>query len=87
MAIQLLDECHYRNEIFTRRLVRKELRNWRDQSCVSIATGSKHTDFIAHTSCQDMLSQQWNGDLKIPHHSWQGIVREAQLLVLSTSNQ
>ena len=81
MAVYLLGECHYRNEIFTRRLIKKKLLNWGDQSCFKIAVGSKHSDFIAHTSCQEILSQKWNGDLKIPEH-FAGIVRVAQLLII-----
>ena len=76
MAIQLLNECHYRNEVFTQQLITKVLHNWGDQTCFSIAVASKHSDFIAHTSSQDILSSQWNGDLNISGKTaW--IVRDA----------
>lgn len=75
MAVQLLSECHNRNEIFTQRLLTKKLIDWGNQTCFSIAVKSKHCDFIAHTSCQDILSCRWNGDLKVPENfAW--IVRD-----------
>lgn len=75
MAVQLLSECHNRNEIFTQHLLTKKLIDWGNQTCFSIAVKSKHSDFIAHTSCQDILSCRWNGDLKVPENfAW--IVRD-----------
>ena len=84
LALQLLNECHNRNEIFTKHLLTRNFYNWGDQTCFGIAGKSNHSEFIAHTSCQDILSCQWNGDLKISQSSaW--IVRDKWLFLCSIS--
>lgn len=85
LALQLLNECHSRNEILTQHLITKNLINWGEQTCCSIAVKSNHSDFITHASFEDILSRKWNGDLKIPGNV-AGIVRDVYLLLCWTKH-
>lgn len=78
LAFQLLNECHRRNEIFTKYLINRNLTNWGNLTCSSIAVISEHSDFITHTLFQDILSCKWSGKLNI-RGDLAGIVRHFYL--------
>ena len=42
------------------------LENWGQQTCLSIAVTSRHLEFVAHSSCQDLITRRWTGALHMP---------------------
>ena len=66
MAVQLLNECYIQDVKLTGRLVTYNLENWGNQTCLSLAVSSHHLDFVAHSSCQDLISRRWTGALHMP---------------------
>ena len=53
----------------------KKLNFWEDQTCFNIAVESEKPDFIAHSTCHNIVVQKWNCGLIIPQNfTW--MVRE-----------
>ncbi len=49
----------------TQQLLTYELLNWSDQTVLSLAVTASHRDFLAHTSCQILLTEMWMGALRM----------------------
>ena len=42
------------------------LENWGQQTCLSIAVTLRHLEFVAHSSCQNLITRRWTGALHMP---------------------
>ena len=69
MALGLLDQCFQTNEELTQQLLTYNLENWGGQSCLSLAVAIEHEEFLAHVSCQTLLTEIWTGAMKSAHRS------------------
>ena len=69
MALGLLDQCFQTNEELTQQLLTYNLENWGGQSCLSLAVTIEHEEFLAHVSCQTLLTEIWTGAMKSAHRS------------------
>ena len=61
ISTQLLNQCCLSNEVFSSKLLTYELNNWGDTTCLSLAVSSGHEAFVAHSCCQELLSDMWSG--------------------------
>lgn len=69
MALGLLDQCFQTNEELTQQLLTYNLESWGGQSCLSLAVAIEHEEFLAHVSCQTLLTEIWTGAMKSAHRS------------------
>ena len=65
MALELLEQCHKTDDDTTQQLLTYELRQWSDQTCLSLAIAASHRDFLANTCCQILLTEMWLGALRM----------------------
>lgn len=69
LALGLLDKCFQENEELTQMLLTYHLENWGGQTCLSLAVAIEHEEFLAHSSCQALLTDIWTGAMKNTHRS------------------
>lgn len=69
LALGLLDQCFRTNEVLTQQLLTYNLENWGGQTCLSLAVFINHEEFLAHVSCQTLLTEIWTGAMKTAHRS------------------
>ncbi|XP_064607878.1 transient receptor potential cation channel subfamily M member 3-like isoform X2 [Liolophura sinensis] len=63
LALELLEHCYKIDDDYTQQLLTYELKNFSDQTCLSLAVAAYHREFIAHTCCQILLTDMWMGGL------------------------
>ncbi|PAV79745.1 hypothetical protein WR25_06575 [Diploscapter pachys] len=68
LALELLQHCTEHNRDMTLRLLTYELTNWGNETCLSLAAINNNRKFLAHPSCQLLLSDLWLGGLSIRAH-------------------
>ena len=64
MAIKILSECYSTNEKQTEAMITRELTQFSGHTCLSLANCSGQTEFVAHSSVQQLLNDVWTGALK-----------------------
>jgi len=69
LSLDYLDQCHRTNEERTQQLLTYNLNNWCGQNCLSLAYSIKHEEFLAHVSCQTLLTEIWTGMTKTSQQS------------------
>ncbi|KAJ7363534.1 Transient receptor putative cation channel sub M member 7 [Desmophyllum pertusum] len=79
LALGLLDQCFQTNEELTQQLLTYHLENWGGKTCLSLAVAIEHEEFLAHCSCQTLLTDIWTGAMKTTHRS--SIMVETQVLL------
>nr|XP_047136370.1 transient receptor potential cation channel subfamily M member-like 2 [Hydra vulgaris] len=70
LAVGVLEECRKDNEEEAQTLLVKEIPEFGFLSCLDIAVSANNQDFIAHSSCQTLLSRLWMGALYINTSLW-----------------
>ncbi|XP_071952061.1 transient receptor potential cation channel subfamily M member 3-like [Antedon mediterranea] len=65
LAFDLLDQCYRQDDDFTMQLLTVQLKNWSNQTCLSIAAIGNHREFTAHICCQLLLNDLWLGGLQL----------------------
>ena len=70
LAVGVLDECRKENDDLAQNIVIKELANFGNLSNLDIAVTADHQEFVAHPSCQTLLSRFWMGSLYINTTFW-----------------
>lgn len=70
LAVDVLDECRREKDDLAQTLVVKELVNIGGLTTLDIAVSAKDLDFIAHPTCQTLLSRLWMGALYINTSFW-----------------
>ena len=65
MAVGVLDECRNEDDSTAQTLLVKELPDFAFLTSLDIAVSANNQDFIAHPSCQTLLSRLWMGALHI----------------------
>ncbi|XP_033642515.1 transient receptor potential cation channel subfamily M member 1-like [Asterias rubens] len=61
LAVELLSQCFQEDATYTCELLCAQLKNWSEQTCLSLAASYNHSRFIAHPSIQFLLNDQWYG--------------------------
>ena len=79
-AIGVLDECRKQNDELAQRLIVKALPDFGYLTSIDIAVSAEDQDFIAHPTCQALLSKLWMGALDLGTHTWQ--VRSSPMALL-----
>lgn len=69
LALGVLDQCFRTNEELTQQLLTYNLENWGGQTCLSLAVAIEYEEFLAHASCQALLTDIWTGAMKNAHRS------------------
>ncbi|XP_074627353.1 transient receptor potential cation channel subfamily M member-like 2 isoform X1 [Acropora palmata] len=64
LALGFLDQCFRTNEDLTQQLLTYNVKNWGEQTCLSLAVSIEHEEFLAHVSCQILLTDIWMGAMK-----------------------
>ncbi|CAD5113778.1 DgyrCDS2946 [Dimorphilus gyrociliatus] len=65
LALELLEYCHKTDDDVTQSILTYELRNWSDQTCLSLAYAAGLREFIANSCCQILLTEMWMGALRM----------------------
>ena len=65
LALELLEHCYKNDDDYTQQLLTYELKNFSDQTCLSLAVQANHREFVAHTCCQMLLNDMWMGGLRM----------------------
>ena len=65
LALELLEHCYKIDDDYTQQLLTYELKNFSDQTCLSLSVAANHRKFIAHTCCQTLLNDMWMGGLRM----------------------
>ncbi|XP_053405277.1 transient receptor potential cation channel subfamily M member 3-like isoform X7 [Mercenaria mercenaria] len=65
LALELLEHCYKIDDDYTQQLLTYELKNFSDQTCLSLAVNANHREFIAHACCQQLLNDMWMGGLRM----------------------
>ncbi|VDI37874.1 transient receptor potential cation channel subfamily M member 3 [Mytilus galloprovincialis] len=69
LSLELLEHCYKIDDDYTQQLLTYELKNFSDQTCLSLAVAANHRAFIAHTCCQQLLNEMWMGGLQMRKNS------------------
>lgn len=69
LALGVLDQCFQTNEELTQQLLTYHLENWGGQTCLSLAVSIEYEEFLAHASCQALLTDIWTGAMRNAHRS------------------
>jgi len=69
LALGVLDQCFQTNEELTQQLLTYHLENWGGQTCLALAVSIEYEEFLAHASCQALLTDIWTGAMKNAHRS------------------
>ena len=64
LAVRMLNEFHNENKELTREMLTQDGAK-KGASILEIAATVGNEEFIAHSSCQNLLSTKWGGDLKL----------------------
>lgn len=67
----MLDECRKQDDELAQRLIVKELQDFGHLTSIDIAVSAEDQDFIAHPTCQALLSKLWMGAMELSTHTWQ----------------
>ena len=73
-AIGVLQECYEENETLSQTLLVKELESFGHLTALDLAVMAEDQNFIAHVSCQDLLTRLWMGTMAMNTRWWK--VRE-----------
>ncbi|XP_062246524.1 transient receptor potential cation channel subfamily M member 1-like [Platichthys flesus] len=65
LAYELLDQSYKHDEQVAMKLLTYELKNWSNSTCLKLAVAAKHSEFIAHTCSQLLLTDMWMGCLRM----------------------
>ncbi|KAK3097474.1 hypothetical protein FSP39_009961, partial [Pinctada imbricata] len=68
-ALELLEHCYKIDDDYTMQLLTYELKNFSDQTCLSLAVQAVHKEFLAHTCCQILINDMWMGGLQMRKNS------------------
>ena len=69
LSVAFVDQCFRINKDRTKQLLIYRLNNWGGQCCLSLACAIEHEEFMAHVSCQGVLTEIWTGYLKTSQNS------------------
>ena len=69
LHLAFLDECFQTNKDYTKQLLTYNLENWGGKDCLSMACDIRHEEFMAHVSCQGVLTEIWTGHMKTSQNS------------------
>eukprot|EP00794_Sanderia_malayensis_P009475 gene9475-10465_t len=67
-AVNLLDQCFSTDEQISHNLLKYELTNWGNSTCLRLARYSNHESFIAHACSQKVLDGIWTGAMAFRNH-------------------
>ena len=67
----MLDECRKEDDDRAQALIVKELPDFGHLTSIDIAVSAEDQDFIAHPTCQALLSKLWMGTMEPSTHTWQ----------------
>lgn len=73
-AIGVLQECYEENETLSQTLLVKELDNFGNLTALDLAVMAEDQNFIAHTSCQVLLTRLWMGAMAMNTKWWKIIL-------------
>ncbi|KAL4227851.1 Transient receptor putative cation channel subfamily M member 7 [Mactra antiquata] len=65
LALELLEHCFKIDDDYTQQLLTYELKNFSDQTCLSLAVSANHRQFISNACCQMLLNDMWMGGLRM----------------------
>ncbi|XP_052793004.1 transient receptor potential cation channel subfamily M member 3-like isoform X2 [Mya arenaria] len=65
LALELLEHCYKIDDDYTQQLLTYELKNFSEQTCLSLAVEANHREFVAHTCSQMLLNDMWMGGLRM----------------------
>ena len=66
----MLQECYEENEAWSQKLLVKKLDNFGQLTALDLAVMAEDQDFIAHTSCQVLLTRIWMGTMAMNTQWW-----------------
>jgi len=69
LSLGYLDQCFRTSEELTRQLLIYNPKNWGGQTCLSLAYSIEHEEFLAHVSCQTLLTEIWTGKMNTSQKS------------------
>ena len=69
LALGVLDQCFQTNEELTQQLLTYHLEHWGGKTCLALAVAIEYEEFLAHASCQALLTDIWTGAMKNAHRS------------------
>ena len=69
-ATGVLQECYEENEALSRVLLVKELETFGNLTALDLAVMAEDQNFIAHTSCQELLTRLWMGTMAMNTRWW-----------------
>nr|6CO7_A Chain A, Predicted protein [Nematostella vectensis]6CO7_B Chain B, Predicted protein [Nematostella vectensis]6CO7_C Chain C, Predicted protein [Nematostella vectensis]6CO7_D Chain D, Predicted protein [Nematostella vectensis] len=73
-AVGVLDECFNENETLSQTLLVRELDHYSRMTALELAVSAESQDFIAHTSCQVLLTRLWMGTMAMNTRWWKVLV-------------
>lgn len=73
-AIGVLQECYEENETLSQTLLVKELEYFSHLTALDLAVMAEDQNFIAHVSCQVLLTRLWMGTMAMNTQWWKIIV-------------
>ena len=65
LALELLEHCFKIDDDYTQQLLTYELKNFSDQTSLSLAVAANHREFVAHSCSQMLLNDMWMGGLRM----------------------
>ena len=69
-AIGVLQECYEENEALSQTLLVKELESFGHLTALDLAVMAEDQNFIAHVSCQVLLTRLWMGTMAMNTQWW-----------------
>lgn len=73
-AIGVLQECYEENESLSQTLLVKELESFGHLTALDLAVMAEDQNFIAHVSCQELLTRLWMGTMAMNTRWWKIII-------------
>ncbi|XP_071824925.1 transient receptor potential cation channel subfamily M member-like 2 isoform X3 [Apostichopus japonicus] len=70
LAIGVLNECHDQEEDRTLIMMIRNLPNWGNTTCLTMAVQAENRKFIAQSSVQNLLTQIWLGKISDENNYW-----------------
>ncbi len=61
MSMDVLEHCYNHDDDLTLQVLTYELRNWGEQTCLSLAVIANNKEFLSHACCQILLMDLWHG--------------------------
>ncbi|XP_033115311.1 transient receptor potential cation channel subfamily M member 3-like [Anneissia japonica] len=65
ISYDMLQVCFEENREYTRQLILVELKNWSNETIMSLAAAVNHNKLIGHPCVQALLTDQWIGKLQM----------------------